>query len=59
MKYLKAVLFIFGFMLWGVTLKRDFEGDGILVVFVFYGFIGLSVVIGWSEIRKLLLELKG
>ncbi|WP_312740492.1 hypothetical protein [Cedecea neteri] len=59
MKYLKAVLFIFGFMLWGSTLGRKFDGDEVLFLFACYGFIGLSVVIAWSEVRKLLLELKG
>lgn len=59
MKFLKGILFILGLMFFGVTLKMDAQGNELITIFVFYGFFGVSVLVAWSELRKLILEIKG
>lgn len=59
MKYVRGFLFVLGIMFFGVTTKMEADGDAILAVFIFYGFFGLSILIGWYEVRRLLLDLRG
>ncbi|HDS4485633.1 TPA: hypothetical protein QH537_002371 [Enterobacter hormaechei subsp. steigerwaltii] len=59
MKYLKALLFIFGVMLFGASVKMDVGGDSPFLAFLCYGFFAVSIMIAWCEMRKLLLEMKG
>lgn len=59
MKYLKGLLFIFGVMLFGVSMKMESGGDAPFLAFLCYGFFAVSIMIAWCELKKLLLELKG
>lgn len=58
MRFVRGFLFVLGVMFFGVTLKMDAEGNELITIFICYGFFGLSVIIAWYEVRKLLLELK-
>lgn len=58
MKYLKAIVFIFGVMLFGASLKMEPEGDVAFWTFICYGFFAASIIVAWSEIKGLILELK-
>jgi hypothetical protein len=58
MKYIKAILFIFGVMLLGASAKMDVGGDSPFIAFLCYGFFSVSIMIAWCELRKLLMELK-
>lgn len=58
MRFVRGFLFVVGLMFFGVTIKMEPEGNELITIFIFYGFFGVSVIIAWYEVRRLLLELR-
>jgi hypothetical protein len=57
MKFLKGLIFVFGVMMLGASVKMKQGGDSPFDAFVCYGFFAISVLVAWSEITTLLQEL--
>lgn len=60
MKYLKGFGFVLGMMAYGATLLLSKEDhDSVILAFFCYGLFSMTIMIGWSELKKFIREIRG
>ena len=59
-KYLKGFVFVLGMMAYGATLplSKD-DHDSVSLAFFCYGLFSMAIMIGWSELKKFIREIRG